>query len=384
MLSGWQMSEQPNIDPKTPALTGAGTSIVIYGFIPCGFVAVGIVAASLVLAGPAAAQSPNQTGRAPAASERVIGTFHLRPSEGTKGIGQDRGQDRRGPDDGASSLDPPLTNVGPRPPSSQPSLTEDATGDSGHPDALDILQAALTAMKVGEDAQARDLLRRVVEIAPGSPEANRAQRHLRELGVEEPQTARVPEMPPANGQPIPGVRRAPAQDPRQKDRLQSYEQDFISIAGDRVFFGLGSSKLGGRARRVLASQAQWLSGQRDLSMIIEGHADDGAMAPEQQQAMAKARADAVYNRLVQEGVDPRRLQVQVLGRRQPVAQCSDQACSAQNRRVISVLQLTPGWDAIPATAQRLRPVDGEETKAGLGVNEGASGRAGDGVGDNRN
>ncbi len=102
--------------------------------------------------------------------------------------------------------------------------------------------------------------------------------------------------------------------------------------GDRVFFAPGSAELGSRARLVLSRQAHWLNAW-NASVVIAGHADEGG-AVEVDEQVAMTRAQAVRNRLQEEGIAAERLQVLGLGRRDPIADCREPACSAQNRRVV--------------------------------------------------
>ena len=116
------------------------------------------------------------------------------------------------------------------------------------------------------------------------------------------------------------------------------EEDFIVTAGDRVFFASGNAELGQRARIVLAAQARWLTSHPEYTAIIEGHADDGALPDDQSLKIAEARAAAVRDRLVAEGVPAGRLSLLSQGRKAPVANCPGSDCAAQNRRVVTLLK----------------------------------------------
>lgn len=110
-------------------------------------------------------------------------------------------------------------------------------------------------------------------------------------------------------------------------------------AGDRVFFATGSAELGGRARSALAAQAKWLMRWHEFEAAIEGHADEPGS--EQENIILSAqRAEAVRDRLIQEGVEPSRLAVIPLGRSIPVATCADSDCRAQNRRAVTLVFAT--------------------------------------------
>lgn len=114
--------------------------------------------------------------------------------------------------------------------------------------------------------------------------------------------------------------------------------------GDRVFFAPGSAALGLRARLQLARQAVWLNAWQARSVIV-GHADEGG-STENDERIALRRAEAVRDRLVEEGVPVERLQILALGRRERIAPCEAQACAAQNRRAVTFVLsagTTPGF-----------------------------------------
>ena len=50
-------------------------------------------------------------------------------------------------------------------------------------------------------------------------------------------------------------------------------QYLVQNVGDRVFFQTDQSNLNGSARATLRNQAQWLSQNGSVNLIIEGHAD---------------------------------------------------------------------------------------------------------------
>jgi len=146
--------------------------------------------------------------------------------------------------------------------------------------------------------------------------------------AEAPATRPHAELPPAIG-------RSPAWE--QELRRNAAIQAKLRVeAGDRVFFAAGSAELGGKARRALAAQAQWLNLWHEFEAAIEGHADESGTEEENLQ-LSKLRAEAVRRRLVEEGVDAGRLAIVALGRTQPIATCKSRVCSAQNRRVVTLV-----------------------------------------------
>ena len=70
-------------------------------------------------------------------------------------------------------------------------------------------------------------------------------------------------------------------------------------------------------------------------VVVEGHTD--RHGPEAyNQGLGQRRADAVRKRLVQEGVDPERIEVISYGETRPVATGTDAASSAKNRRAVVI------------------------------------------------
>lgn len=124
--------------------------------------------------------------------------------------------------------------------------------------------------------------------------------------------------------------------PVSPDTLKSSDHDASQRLrfdiGDRVFFSAGSAKLGSRARLVLSRQAQWLKAWK-ASAVIAGHGDEGVNG-EIDDRIGLERAEAVRERLVEEGVTPLRLDIVSMGRRDPVADCREPECAAQNRRAV--------------------------------------------------
>jgi peptidoglycan-associated lipoprotein len=126
-----------------------------------------------------------------------------------------------------------------------------------------------------------------------------------------------------------------------EDRMQlgvaGAAAEFQTQAGDRVFFADGSAELGARARAALAAQAAWLSRHPTVAIVIEGHADD-AGASNHNLDVSWRRADAVRRRLIEMGVAPARIRTVGYGRDRLIAECTAPACSAQNRRAVTVVE----------------------------------------------
>lgn len=213
--------------------------------------------------------------------------------------------------------------------------------------AAEVVQAglfhdALLSIETGQTDAAQRLLERAIAADPDSAVAGEARRRLGEL-YRRPVAA-----PPAP--------RLAANDKASRARLdvepmrlggavknnlvpvpEPVAMAFLTEAGDRIFFGNASADLGGRARTALSAQAQWLLAHPQYAVRIEGHSDDPPLRPEDQEALSEKRAEAVRQRLIEEGVPAERVEIVPWGREQRIAECESAECSAQNRRAITRL-----------------------------------------------
>jgi peptidoglycan-associated lipoprotein len=211
-----------------------------------------------------------------------------------------------------------------------------APDDPRSPDEL--FAEAVAELQQERFSEARRLLELFVVRDPQHPSVPEARRHLSELYQLDAQprklappavTAATPE-PPAAAPNAPIVAGARPVGGRLED-------NFMLEAGDRVFFAPRSAELGTRARSVLAAQARWLKRNAGLSAVVEGHVDDPSLDADGIARLAEERAQAVFRRLVEEGVTPDRIAVSPQGMTRPVATCGSPECAAQNRRAVTVL-----------------------------------------------
>lgn len=117
----------------------------------------------------------------------------------------------------------------------------------------------------------------------------------------------------------------------------SSAQYLVQNVGDRVFFQTDQSNLDGSARATLRNQAQWLSQNSSVNLIIEGHADERGTR-EYNLALGARRANAVRDFLISEGVNGSRLQTISYGKERPVSLCSEEACWSKNRRSVATIR----------------------------------------------
>jgi peptidoglycan-associated lipoprotein len=117
----------------------------------------------------------------------------------------------------------------------------------------------------------------------------------------------------------------------------SSAQYLVQNVGDRVFFQTDQSNLDGSARATLRNQAQWLSQNNSVNLVIEGHADERGTR-EYNLALGARRANAVRDFLISEGVNGSRLQTISYGKERPVSLCSEEACWSKNRRAVATIR----------------------------------------------
>lgn len=118
--------------------------------------------------------------------------------------------------------------------------------------------------------------------------------------------------------------------------VESALQDFIVNVGDRVFFETDSAVLTSHAVAIIRSQVSWLQKNPDITVTVEGHADELG-TKEYNIKLGVRRAKAVKTVLVKAGVAPERVRILSFGKERPVALCKNPPCGAQNRRVITRL-----------------------------------------------
>jgi len=124
-------------------------------------------------------------------------------------------------------------------------------------------------------------------------------------------------------------------DPSDSKKLIS---DFIENVGDRIFFDTDSSVLTEASRRVLQNQARWLNNYPDLTLTLEGHSDERGTR-EYNLGLSARRATEARRFLRQLGISGKRIRTISYGKERPVALCDNVSCWAQNRRVVTRLNL---------------------------------------------
>ena len=104
---------------------------------------------------------------------------------------------------------------------------------------------------------------------------------------------------------------------------------------DRVFFATNKSTLTTASRDTLRKQAAWMRKNSDLSVTVEGHADERGTR-EYNLALGERRANAVKDYLMTYGISGGRVSVISYGKERPVNSGSDPLAWSQNRRSVTV------------------------------------------------
>ncbi len=99
-----------------------------------------------------------------------------------------------------------------------------------------------------------------------------------------------------------------------------------------IYFEFDSSDVTSEAREIIAAHAQNLSQNANLSVVLEGHADERGTR-EYNVALGENRAKAVKQLLVVQGVSPSQIQVISFGEERPAAVGHDESAWSLNRRV---------------------------------------------------
>ena len=141
--------------------------------------------------------------------------------------------------------------------------------------------------------------------------------------------------PPANDQynPNPG---GPVSGGALGAAAPGSEQDFVVNVGDRVYFDLDRYTIRPEAYPRLDAQVAWLQRYPQVTVRIEGNADERGTR-EYNLALGARRAAVTRDYLASRGVPSSRMKTISYGKERPVAVCDDISCWSQNRRAVTVL-----------------------------------------------
>ena len=104
---------------------------------------------------------------------------------------------------------------------------------------------------------------------------------------------------------------------------------------DRVFFATNKSSLTSLSRETLRKQATYLRKNKNLNVVVEGHADERGTR-EYNLALGERRANAAKDYLMTYGISGKRISVISYGKEKPVNTESSPLAWSQNRRSVTV------------------------------------------------
>ena len=104
---------------------------------------------------------------------------------------------------------------------------------------------------------------------------------------------------------------------------------------DRVFFATNESILTTMSRDTLRKQAAWLRKNSDITVVLEGHADERGTR-EYNLALGERRANAAKDYLMTYGISSNRISVISYGKERPVDSGSNPLAWSKNRRSVTV------------------------------------------------
>jgi len=104
---------------------------------------------------------------------------------------------------------------------------------------------------------------------------------------------------------------------------------------DRVFFATNESVLTTASRDTLRKQATWLRANSEITVVLEGHADERGTR-EYNLALGERRANAAKDYLMTYGVSGNRISVISYGKERPVDAGSNPLSWSKNRRSVTV------------------------------------------------
>ncbi len=114
------------------------------------------------------------------------------------------------------------------------------------------------------------------------------------------------------------------------------QADFETNVGDRVYFLVDQTTLTPEGRDILSRQAQWLEQYPNVTVQVEGHADERGTR-EYNISLSARRATATRNYLISQGVKANRISSIAYGKERPAQSCDAEECWSQNRRSVTVI-----------------------------------------------
>jgi peptidoglycan-associated lipoprotein len=118
--------------------------------------------------------------------------------------------------------------------------------------------------------------------------------------------------------------------------FDDFGPDYFRTKLSDVHFDTDGYALSAEAQAKLQKQVAWLQQYPQMTLTIEGHADERGTR-EYNLALGERRAQAIMDYLIALGFDPKRLKTISYGKERPICSTADEACWSQNRRGVSTL-----------------------------------------------
>ena len=112
-------------------------------------------------------------------------------------------------------------------------------------------------------------------------------------------------------------------------------KELASGVPDRVFFATNETVLTTASRETLRKQAAWLRKNPDVTVVLEGHADERGTR-EYNLALGERRANSAKDYLMTYGISSSRISVISYGKERPVDSGSNPLSWSKNRRSVTV------------------------------------------------
>ncbi len=137
-------------------------------------------------------------------------------------------------------------------------------------------------------------------------------------------------VPPSSGPQYPTAPTGPIDGGAMGAAVPGSEQDFVVNVGDRVYFDLDSYEVRPDAYPRLDAQVAWLQRYPNVTVRIEGNADERGTR-EYNLALGARRAESVRTYLVSRGIPAARIDTISYGKERPIAAGSNEEAWARNR-----------------------------------------------------
>jgi peptidoglycan-associated lipoprotein len=141
----------------------------------------------------------------------------------------------------------------------------------------------------------------------------------------------VEETPPPAPEMAPAPAPAPASMPVTVDRPAPAPDTRRATLEERIHFALDRADLTSGARTTLAAKVEILRSSPGLTLRIDGHADERG-SDEYNLALSKRRAAEAKRFMMEQGIEPARLEIVGYGEEQPLDPGASESAWTMNRR----------------------------------------------------